>query len=279
MEAAAAVNGKDPARVAELQVEMGQLYNTHFVRIERALTTPGRSGDVTPDQLKSIESARKIYRALGDFANAVRLYEVELAVTTDAKRRADLLLSLGRVLGEKIGDLEGAAQKLNEVVRLRPRDDRALEALAAVYTNPKWLGGDGGERAASLYHQVARRRHEAGDIDNAVAALRKALAAVPGHGESSEFLERVLYGASRMQDLDRYYRERVAAARSPDEQIDFLFKRAQLAEGDLGDAAEALRVYEEIVAIEPPGGPASQHLARLYRDGQDYAKLAELRER
>src|SRR5262245_36019911 len=33
MEAAAAVNTKDPARVAELQAEMGQLYNTHFVRI------------------------------------------------------------------------------------------------------------------------------------------------------------------------------------------------------------------------------------------------------
>ena len=61
--------------------------------------------------------------------------------------------------------------------------------------------------------------------------------------------------------------------------MDFLFKRAQLSEADLNDHAEALRAYEEIVAIEPPGGPASQHLAGMYLTGQDYGKLAELREK
>jgi golgin subfamily B member 1 len=279
MEAAAVVRTKDPARLAELQTEMSQFSTLHLARLEKALANPATKGEVTDDQLKLIESARKIHRALGDYESVVRLYDLELAATTDAKRRADLLLGFGRVLGEKIGDLQGAAQRLGEVVRLRPRDDRALEALAAVYAHPKWIGADGTERAAALYHQVARRRHEAGDTDNAIAALRKALTAVSGHSEASDLLERVLYDAARMQDLDRYYRERVAGARSNEERMDFLFKRAQLAEGDLGDAGEALRVYEEIVSIEPPGGPASQHLGELYLASQDYGKLAELRER
>jgi tetratricopeptide (TPR) repeat protein len=279
MEAAAVARTRDPARLAELQSEMSQLFVNHFGKIERVVRNPQRPGKLGPEDVKSIESARKIYRALGDYRSVVRLYELELEGTADAKRRADLLLGLGRVLGEKLEELDAAAQRLSEVVRLRPRDEKALELLAGVYANPNWIGADGLERAAAIYFQVARRRQEAGDADNAVAALRRALGAVPGHPESSELLERIYYDARRFQDLDRYYRERVQAAATETERIDFLYKRAQLSETELQDVAEAQRVYGEIAALEPPGGPASEKLSELYAGGHEYAKLAELRER
>jgi tetratricopeptide (TPR) repeat protein len=279
MEAAAVARTRDPARIAELQSEMGQLFVNHFARLERVVRNPQRSGKLSADHVKSIESARKIYRALGDYRSVVRLYELELEGTADAKRRADLLLGLGRVLGEKLEELDAAAQRLNEVVRLRPRDEKALELLAAVYANPNWIGADGLGRAASIFYQLARRRQEAGDAEGAVAALRKALQAVPGHPESSELLERVYYEGGRFQELDRYYRERISAAATEPERIDFLYKRAQLSEGELDDRAEAQRVYSEIATLEPPAGPASEKLVELYVAGREYAKLAELRER
>jgi tetratricopeptide (TPR) repeat protein len=279
MEAAAVARTRDPARIAELQSEMSQLFVNHFGKIERVVRNPQRPGKLAAEDVKSIESARKIYRALGDYRSVVRLYELELEGTADAKRRADLLLGLGRVLGEKLEELDAAAQRLSEVVRLRPRDEKALELLAGVYANPNWIGADGLERAAAIYYQIARRRQEAGDADNAVAALRRALTCIPGHPEAGELLERVYYEARRFGDLDRYYRERVAAAASETERIDFLYKRAQLSEGELEDVAEAQRVYGEIAALEPPGGPASEKLSELYAGGHEYAKLAELRER
>jgi tetratricopeptide (TPR) repeat protein len=280
MEAAAVARTREPARIAELEAEMSQLFLNHFARLERAVRSPQKQGKLAQEHVRSIESARKIYRALGDWRGVVRLYELELEGTTDARRRADLLLGLGRVLSEKLEELDAAAQRLAEVVRLRPRDEKALDLLAGVYANPNWIGADGVDRAAAIYYQVARRRQEAGDIENAIASLRKALAAVPGHPESSELLERVYYDAQRFQDLDRYYRERVSAASTNEaERVDFLYKRAQLAEGELGDRAEAQRVYNEISLIEPPGGPASEKLVELYLGSQEYAKLAELRER
>src|SRR5256885_4925626 len=154
---------------------MSQLFVNHFARLERIVRNPQRPGKLSADHVKSIESARRIYRALGDYRAVVRLYELELEGTADAKRRADLLLGLGRVLGEKLEELDAAAQRLGEVVRLRPRDEKALELLASVYANPNWIGADGLERAAAIYYQVARRRQEAGDAESAVAALRKAL--------------------------------------------------------------------------------------------------------
>ena len=279
MEAAAVARTRDPARLAELESEMSQLFLNHFARLERVVRNPQRAGKLAQEHVRSIESARKIYRALGDYRSVVRLYELELEGTADARRRADLLLGLGRVLGEKLEELDAAAQRLAEVVRLRPRDEKALELLAGVYANPNWIGADGADRAAAIYYQVARRRHEAGDTENAITALRRALQAVPGHAEASELLERVYYDAHRFQELDRYYRERVTAAATEPERIDFLYKRAQLSEGELDDLAEAQRVYNEISLLEPPGGPASEKLVELYTAGQEYAKLAELRER
>ena len=280
MEAAAVARTRDPARIAELEAEMSQLFLNHFARLERAVRNPQRAGaKLAQEHVRSIESARKIYRALGDFRAVVRLYELELEGTQDARRRADLLLGLGRVLGEKLEELDAAAQRLQEVVRIRPRDEKALELLAGFYANPNWIGADGADRAAAIYFQLARRRQEASDVENAIAALRRALAAVPGHAESSELLERVYYDARRFQELDRFYRERVQTAATEAERIDFLYKRAQLSEGELEDVAEAQRVYNEISLLEPAGGPASEKLVELYLHGQEYAKLAELRER
>ena len=280
MEAAAVARTRDPARIAELEAEMSQLFLNHFARLERAVRNPQRTGKLAQEHVRSIESARKIYRALGDYRAVVRLYELELEGTQDARRRADLLLGLGRVLGEKLEELDAAAQRLAEVVRLRPRDEKALELLAGVYANPNWIGADGVDRAAAIYYQVARRRQEAGDTENAIAALRRALAAVPGHAgvvraARARLLRRApVPGAGSLLPRARVGRRRP----SPSASTSSTSGRSS-PEGELDDVAEAQRVYNEISLLEPPGGPASEKLVELYLAGQEYAKLAELRER
>ena len=52
--------------------------------------------------------------------------------------------------------------------------------------------------------------------------------------------------SSSIDESDRYYRERISVAAAESERVDFLYKRAQLAEGELGDRAEAQRIYNEI---------------------------------
>src|SRR5262245_31416558 len=78
MEAAAVARTKDPTRIAELQTEMGQFASQNLVPLERLLQSPARKGEVTVQHLKTVESARKIYRALGDYQSVVRLYDIEL---------------------------------------------------------------------------------------------------------------------------------------------------------------------------------------------------------
>src|SRR5215216_2211870 len=96
VEAAAVGHGKDPARISELATELNHFSKESFAKLERAagLSASQRQAEVTPDALKMVESARKIYRALGDYQSVVRLYELELSLTSEAKRRSDLLLGL-----------------------------------------------------------------------------------------------------------------------------------------------------------------------------------------
>ena len=109
MEAAAVARSRDPSRLEDLAAEMGQLFVNHFDRLEKAVRSAQRPSKLATEDLKTIESARKIYRALGDFRSVVRLYELELEATSDPKRRADLLFGLGRVLAALIAhDLVGA---------------------------------------------------------------------------------------------------------------------------------------------------------------------------
>src|SRR5919197_807764 len=49
---AAVARTKDPARIAELSGEMGLLSTHMLARIERALASPARKADVTPEHLK-----------------------------------------------------------------------------------------------------------------------------------------------------------------------------------------------------------------------------------
>ena len=272
------VESGDAERRAALNAELVDLDALYIRPMEVAAQGPSRN-EMTTEALRTVVSARKIHKALGNWPQLMRLYDLEVAATADTKRKADLLLACAKLMAEKAGDLPNAATRVEEAIRLRPGDDRALELQAWVFAQPSWLQPDGKPRAAALYHQLSRRRHEAGDLDGAVGLLRRALTAVPGHPESSDALEEMLMHAGRFKEVDRFYRERTLEATSNAQKIVWVQKRAQLAQEHLKDEAEALRAFEELVALEPPSGPSSQHLATLYGERQNFAKLAELRER
>src|SRR5437762_4247455 len=131
--AAAEEGPAEPRLRATVHLELGALYETDLGRIDQAMASFERAFKIDPDNVHAIDAGRRVYRSLGDWPMVARLYEAELETASGRDKRGEILVALGRVLADKLKDFGQAAVRLEEAVRLRPHDEVAKEALAALY--------------------------------------------------------------------------------------------------------------------------------------------------
>src|SRR5262252_2519590 len=74
---------------------------------------------------RALDDARRTFRERGEIELVARLYDVELAATSAAPRRADLLLEKGRLLFEELHDEPQAVAAFRGVLEVRPEDTSA----------------------------------------------------------------------------------------------------------------------------------------------------------
>ncbi len=270
----------DPAQarnVARLNLEMGTLYEEHFARTDKAMYHYQQACRMDASLVPALQAARRIYRQTGDWPMVCRLMEAELAVTTGAKARFELLLSMAQIQSGRLHDLAGAGTSLQEALAARPGEVRALEALANVFANPDWPQEGGQLQAAKIFVQIAQIHRAAKQLEESTANLQRALRADPSSREAFRLIEDLYKRARKYRELEQLYAERLQIAAGA-EVIDLQMKRASLLEEHLGDRSEAVRCYESILPHEPPGGAAAAMLAELYHEQGEFKKLATLKE-
>jgi tetratricopeptide (TPR) repeat protein len=224
---------------AQLHLELGKLYEQELGRLDRAVSSYQKAFKLDPDNPEAIEAGRRVYRALGDWVQVARLYEVELENLSDQAQRADLLVQLGLIRAKKVGDLVGAAVRLEEAVRLKHDDPIAKEALASLYVSPDFPMPPGEtmgppERAAQLFLELAEGRHRRKDGEGEIAFLKRALGADPYHLDAAIRLERAYSENGHTDELRKLLRQDVSVPRRN-------VKRALLAaeHDDLDEAIDA----------------------------------------
>ena len=209
-----------------------------------ALSASQRQAEVTPEALKLVESARKIYRALGDFQSVVRLYELELSLTVGGQAAQRPAAGPGPGAGREAGRPGGGGPAAGRGGAPAPARRPGAGGAGRGLRQPRLAGhrrqGAGGHHLLPDRPAPARgrRRRQRGGGPAQGAGGRPR----PRRGLASCW-SRCCTARGRLADLDLYYRERVAEAVAPprppgaaagklEEKMDFLFKRAQLAEGD-----------------------------------------------
>ena len=268
----------DSRRLARVEHETGQVWEDRFHRLDQAIHHYQAAFKADPNHTESIEAGRRIYRAVGRWKTVAALYQVELSTCSDSRRKVELLLELGQLQWDKLGDLEGAARSYQEATQLRAGDESILESLGEIYASPEWPTPGGLDKAASIFMQIAQSRQSRGDRDDAIAYLRRALGADPENEAAYNRLEKAYEETGRWEDLDRLYRQRLSVATEM-EQVELLMRRGELLERKLGDRKGARECYESVLAHEPLGGPASNRLMQLHRADKDYERLLELHQR
>jgi hypothetical protein len=121
-----------------------------------------------PRELEALRFRAELAINAGEVDTAISLWRRYLEVETRANKRADVELQLAQVLAENTGDLTGAIEQLERVVRASPDDVGLREKLLGLCMR----AGDW-ERAAHELRALAQLRPAA--VDKARDELRLAL--------------------------------------------------------------------------------------------------------
>jgi tetratricopeptide (TPR) repeat protein len=263
----------EPHLQAEIELELGAVYEKELGRLDRAVSAYQKAFKLDPDNPAAVEAGRRVYRALGDWVQVARLYEVELETLSDPSQRAGLLVQLGLIRSKKVGDLVGAAVRLEEAVRLTD-DPIAKEALASIYISPDFPMPPGEtmgppERAAQLFLELAEGRARRNDGEGEIAFLKRALGADPYHLDGAIRLEKAYTQHGHVDELRKLYRQDVSVPR-------LNVKRALLAaqHDDLDEAIEA------VVLAHAEGDDASEAVIAIDQKLEklnQWARMGEFR--
>lgn len=245
-----------------------------------------------PSNVAAREALKRLYRQTGSHNHLADLLrsELERVAPDDARARLPILRDIATIYRESIKSDSALVTVLSQIIALDPQDASAVRELARVYEAlGRWrdllttqmrlaeLEPDPGVRG-ELYRSIARRWLEQfSNVQNAVEAYEKLRENLPDDREAVEKLIE-LYGKRRAyrQLFDLYEHE--ATRRDGDARRSLLLEMARIAETRLDRAADATRLYRQILA-EIPGDLATLDALEKHAEREkDYRTVAEVLE-
>ncbi len=233
-----------------------------------------------------------IYRDAREWEALVVTLEIQLEETEEAERRIELLERVGTLHVDRTADIERAFDAFARMLREQPDNRVAIQRLVEL--------ADAGDRwsplaalleqvlpditddrlAESLLTRLADIYEErTGEVEQAIDAHRRVLDREPDHRASIEALDRLYQRSQQWPELLAIYRRKLELSEDADAREALQFQIAQLLEDMLGDAAEAIAVYGEILENAPESMRALQSVSRLYEQEALWAELADSLER
>ncbi|HEX9101784.1 MAG TPA: tetratricopeptide repeat protein, partial [Polyangia bacterium] len=227
-----------------------------------------------------------------DWGELARVLVAEADLVDDPRTVRRLCERAGDLYWERLGDAENAISAYRRAALATPDEAAPLRKLAAVLeSNARWrelidvytaelpLIKDPEERA-DLFHRIGEV-HEShlGRTDDAVAAYRSALDAVPTHMPTLQALGALYRAAERWSDLadmDLREAERIG---DPERRAARYYKVAELVERRLGDQPHAISLYERCLDLVPGHRAAFAALDQLYRREERWRDIVAMYER
>ncbi len=186
-----------PRQKVMLYERIAGIQDEEFLSHEKATIALEKALEIDSVHEGAMTALLRHYRALDRWEDVSALYEKNLKIVTDDKRRVDLLLGLGRVLVEQIGSPHRAQKAYERVLEIDPQHGGALEALA----NVRVATGDAmaalsaveslaakaekPEQKSELWMRAAKILEEKGDRDGAIERYKAALDANKGNANAA----------------------------------------------------------------------------------------------
>jgi tetratricopeptide (TPR) repeat protein len=248
------------ARHAEVLVMLGEIERLQG-RTQSARRLLDRALSMAPNHTSALRVSASIARATDDHATCAAMLQRLLETATDASDKKKIAALVVREA------LEAARQGVAKGLELDPGDPdllRRRRAIAEIAEN--WEDAvnvevqlavalrDPKDRAAALASAAALCRDKAKNLPRAVALYEAALADDPGAAGAFEAVELILQQGEDWRGLAKAYGrqlDRLPADADVAQRASLMKKLALNARDRLGDAASAVRVLEDALALTP----------------------------
>jgi tetratricopeptide (TPR) repeat protein len=277
---------------AALRIELANLYellgdqNSAIVHYQAVLEQSNAAIDE-----QALCALERLLRAAGRHADLARLLERLRARRSGRDDGIVILLALGRVYGD-LSDEQAALRMVTQLQREIPNNTQVFEFAEEIYQKQsryrelcelyeRWIGhlegkGQDDEITILLQRKGTIELSKLGVTSQAVESLSRVVELRPTDPEPLKLLERVLSESRDWRALISVYERQANALDDPRGQLHALHQAAEIAAERAGDEAEAQRLYQRILALDPSDARSFAFLEDNLEHMQDSRQLAEL---
>lgn len=241
------------------------------------------------EQVAMVAELHRMAEVTGQWAPLAESLEIVANRAPQPADQARLFAALGRVHAERLGAADPALAAYGKAIAIEP-DAATLAAAATLYRKEGQLAElvgtllnlaehhEGEARAQTLREAAAVLHDELGDEEGALATLRAALEAHPGHAETLATAETYARALEDWEGLYDLLDRRASAATDEAAALALRTEAATLATERLNDPERALAQLDRILAQQPDHEPSARARVERLRPlaGDDPAKRAAL---
>jgi hypothetical protein len=190
--------------LAAMHEELGRLWSDSLQQPKKALENFRRSIDLEPGSAYAIYGAREIYKSLGQWDDAVQMYEAELSVERDPQRQLALLRDEATTR-RAANDLAGASRALARARQVDEQDAGLQQEFASLIVERLAAGEDVPAQERTVGAELLVGLAEVYEGEHGFAYSGGALDIQPGHDRALQLYAHYAQALDRQDDLAARY--------------------------------------------------------------------------
>jgi len=230
-----------------------------------------------PDSADALAALDRLYRQTEAWESLADVLSRRARLTVDDSDLVDLLLELGSIRDQHLGDTGMAIVAYGKVLDVEPENRVALRALETLYEKTsqfdKYLavlesqiriaGGDG-ERI-SLYERIATTYEERfANLQQAAAAYEQIIEIDARNYAAYHLLARLYQQVGNHEALVETHRKHIAVTTDASGRVELYVAMGQVYATKLRDTDRAIEAYNDALSLDPSEPHALEALADLY---------------
>ncbi|HEY3818613.1 MAG TPA: hypothetical protein VGL81_15670 [Polyangiaceae bacterium] len=190
--------------LAAMHEELGRLWSDSLQQPKKALENFRRSIDLEPASAYAIYGAREIYKSLGQWDDAIQMYEAELSVERDPQRQLALLRDEAATR-RAANDLAGASRALSRARQVDDQDAGLQQEFASLIVERLTAGEDVPAQERTVGAELLVGLAEVYDGEHGFAYSGGALDIQPGHDRALQLYAHYAQSLEKQDDLAARY--------------------------------------------------------------------------